>query len=179
MNWKLAADTFLELYHINSLHKETLSPIIMSDIALFDSFGSNIRIIGPRKSVLKSKSKLKTNQEFKTHTIQVMTLFPNTVLVAHHEHVEVWHILPGNKENESKVSFSLFSIEKATTKSAKQHWENNFNLAIDVVQAEDFPLGEDIQKGFYADQKRELIFGKNEPGLQHFHKSINQALKDG
>ena len=52
-------------------------------------------------------------------------------------------------------------------------------LAIDVVQAEDFPLGEDVQKGFYADPKRKLIFGKNEPGLQHFHKSINQALKEG
>ena len=179
MNWKLAADTFLELYHINSLHDETLSPIIMSDIALFDSFGSNIRIIGPRTSVLKSKNKLQTNQDFKTHTIQVITLFPNTVLVTHHEHVEVWHILPGKKENESKVSFSLFSKKKAITKSAKQHWNNNFNLAIDVVQAEDFPLGEDVQKGFYANPKRELIFGKNEPGLQHFHKSINQALKEG
>ena len=179
MNWKLAADTFLELYHINSLHDQTLSPIIMSDIALFDYFGSNIRIIGPRKSVLKSKNKLQTNKEFKTHTIQVITLFPNTVIVTHHEHVEVWHILPDEKENESKVSFSLYSKEKAITKSAKQHWDNNFNLAIDVVQAEDFPLGEDVQKGFYADPKRKLIFGKNEPGLQHFHKSINQALKEG
>ena len=69
--------------------------------------------------------------------------------------------------------------EIAKTKSATQHWDNNFNLAIDVVQAEDFPLGEDVQKGFYADPKRKLIFGKNEPGLQHFHKSINQALKEG
>ena len=179
MNWKLAADTFLELYHINSLHDKTLFPIIMSDIALFDSFGSNIRIIGPRQSVLKSKNKLKTNNDFKMHTIQVITLFPNTILVTHHEHVEVWHILPGNKENETKISLSLFTKEKAITKSEKNHWDNNFNLAIDVVLEEDFPLGEDVQKGFYADPTRKLIFGKNEPGLQHFHKSINQALKEG
>ena len=179
MNWKLAADTFLELYHINSLHDETLSPIIMSDIALFDSFGSNIRIIGPRTSVLKSKNILETDQDFKIHTIQVITLFPNTVFVTHSEHVEVWHILPGEKENECKVSFSLFSKEKAITKSAKKHWDNNFNLAMKAVQEEDFPLGEDVQRGFYAEPKRKIIFGKNEPGLQHFHKKINQALKEG
>ncbi len=150
--------------------------------SFFEHFPSTLNELfpfGPRKSVLKSKNKLQTSKGFKTHTIQVITLFPNTVLVTHHEHVEVWHILPGEKENESKVSFSLYSKEKAITKSAKQHWDNNFNLAIDVVQAEDFPLGEDVQKGFYADPKRKLIFGKNEPGLQHFHKSINQALKEG
>ena len=179
MNWKLATDTFLELYHINSLHDDTLSPIIMSDTALFDSFGSNIRIIGPRISALNSKKLFKTDKEFKTHTIQIITLFPNTVLVIHPEHVEVWHILPGNKENESEVTLSLFSKEEAKTTSAKKHWDNNFNLAINVVQEEDFPLGEDIQKGFYADPNRDLIFGKNEPGLQHFHKKINQALKQG
>ena len=51
-------------------------------------------------------------------------------------------------------------------------------MAIDVVEKEDFPLGEDIQKGFYADPKRKLIFGKNEPGLQHFHIVIKSAIKN-
>jgi nitrite reductase/ring-hydroxylating ferredoxin subunit len=179
MNWKLAVDTFLEIYHIDSLHDKTLSSIIMSDLALFDSFGQNIRLIGARTSVLGSKKRLLTNKEFITNTLQLYILFPNTILVVHSEHIEFWHVLPGQKENKCEVSLSLFSREKASTVSAKKHWENNFKLAIDVVEEEDFPLGEDVQKGFYADTKRKLIFGKNEPGLQHFHKKINEALKNG
>ena len=69
------------------------------------------------------------------------------------------------------------NLDLIKTDSAKRHWENNFTLAIDAVEKEDFPLGEDIQRGFYADPKRKLIFGENEPGLQHFHKSIQSALK--
>ena len=179
MNWKLAVDTFLEIYHIDSLHDKTLSSIIMSDLALFDSFGQNIRLIGARTSVLGSKKRLLTNKEFITHTLQLHIIFPNTIVVTHPEHIEVWHVLPGQKENKCEVSLSLFSREKASTVSAKKHWENNFKLAIDVVEEEDFPLGEDVQKGFYADTKRKLIFGKNEPGLQHFHKKIDEALKNG
>ena len=178
INWKLAVDTFLEIYHIDSLHYKTLSPIIMSDLAIFDSFGPHLRIIGTRTSVLDKKNSLNTDKGFNKHTLKLCVLFPNTILVGHHEHVEVWHILPGNKVNESEISLSLFSKEKINTESAKKHWKNNFSLAVNVVEKEDFPLGEDIQKGFYADPDRKLIFGKNEPGLQHFHKSIKSALKN-
>tara|TARA_B100000686_G_scaffold355281_1_gene471973 strand:- start:1399 stop:2538 length:1140 start_codon:yes stop_codon:yes gene_type:complete len=177
LNWKLAVDTFLEIYHIDSLHNKTLSPIIMGDLATFDSFGSHIKITGARNSILEPNSSLKTKKEFEKHTLRLSILFPNTILVGHHEHVEVWHVLPGKKENECEISLSLFSKEKIKTHSAKKHWQNNFTLAIDAVEKEDFPLGEDIQKGFYADPKRKLIFGENEPGLQHFHKSIKSALK--
>ena len=178
LNWKLAIDTFLEIYHIDSLHNKSLSPIIMSDLATFDSYGPNIKITGTRTSILNSINSLKTQKDYELHTLKVCTLFPNTVLVGHPEHVEVWNILPGNSVNECYISLSLFSKEKPITESAKRHWNNNFDLAIDVVEKEDFPLGEDIQKGFYADPKRKLIFGKNEPGLQHFHKSIKNAIKN-
>ena len=149
----------------------------MSDLAIFDSFGSHIRLIGARLSVLEANNSLKNDQEFNIHTLQLRILFPNTILVGHAEHVEIWHILPGQKENECEISLSLFSKEEIKTESAKSHWENNFCLAIDVVKDEDFPLGENVQKGFYADPKRKIIFGKNEPGLQHFHKQIKLALK--
>ena len=71
----------------------------------------------------------------------------------------------------------LYTKEAFSSKSAIRHWNNNFNLALDAVVKEDFPLGENVQKGFYADPKRKIIFGKNEPALQHFHKQIKLDLK--
>ncbi len=177
LNWKLAVDTFLELYHIDELHSKSLAPIIKNDLQLFDSYGKNIRIIGARHSAVKLNRVIKNQREFDIHTIQMRVLFPNTILVCHPDHVEVWQIFPKDKVNECEVSFSLYTKEPFFSKSSIRHWENNFNLALNAVVQEDFPLGENVQKGFYASPKRNIIFGKNEPALQHFHKKIKSALK--
>ena len=176
LNWKLAVDTFLELYHIDELHTKSLAPIIKNDLQLFDTYGKNIRVIGARHSAVKLNRVLKDQREFDIHTIQLRILFPNTILVCHPDHVEVWQILPKNEVNECEVSFSLYTKEAFTSKSAIRHWDNNFNLALNAVVKEDFPLGENVQKGFYAAPKRKIIFGKNEPALQHFHKQIKLDL---
>ena len=176
LNWKLAVDTFLELYHIDELHTKSLAPIIKNDLQLFDTYGKNIRVIGARHSAVKLNRVLKDQREFDTHTIQLRILFPNTILVCHPDHVEVWQILPKNEVNECEVSFSLYTKETFSSKSAIRHWDNNFNLALNAVVKEDFPLGENVQKGFYAAPKRKIIFGKNEPALQHFHKQIKLDL---
>ena len=176
LNWKLAVDTFLELYHIDELHTKSLAPIIKNDLQLFDTYGKNIRVIGARHSAVKLNRALKDQREFDIHTIQLRILFPNTILVCHPDHVEVWQILPKNEVNECEVSFSLYTKETFSSKSAIRHWDNNFNLALNAVVKEDFPLGENVQKGFYAAPKRKIIFGKNEPALQHFHKQIKLDL---
>jgi hypothetical protein len=45
-----------------------------------------------------------------------------------------------------------------------------------TVEKEDFPLSEGIQRGFYAGAQAEIVFGRNEPALQHFHRSVKAAL---
>jgi hypothetical protein len=52
-------------------------------------------------------------------------------------------------------------------------------LTIRTVDEEDFPIGEGIQAGFAAKAQTELIFGRNEPALAHFQRSINEAVADG
>ena len=177
LNWKLAVDTFLEFYHIDHLHPKSLAPILKSDMCLFDSYGQNIRMIGPRHSAVRLNRTLKNENEFDIHTLKNYLLFPSTIVICHPEHTEVWHILPKDEVNTCEVSYSLYARESFNTESAIRHWENNFQLTIKAVEKEDFPLGENIQKGFYADPKRKIIFGKNEPGLHHFHKQIKLALK--
>jgi hypothetical protein len=41
---------------------------------------------------------------------------------------------------------------------------------------EDFPLGERMQIGFESGGTDEVIYGRNEPSLVHFHTSIRNAL---
>jgi hypothetical protein len=52
----------------------------------------------------------------------------------------------------------------------------NFDLLMATVENQDFPVSEGIQRGFYSGAQKEIVFGRNEPALQHYHRAIRAAL---
>jgi nitrite reductase/ring-hydroxylating ferredoxin subunit len=177
INWKVAVDTFLEAYHIGVLHAETLGSILYPNIFSFRPFGRNLRLIGPRRSIDRLREQPEEGWDLITHSVIINILFPNTVFIMQGDHVETWHMFPaGNGIDESVMHISLYTPEPALTDSARRHWDRNMDLAIAVVEKEDFVIGAGIQRGFYSGAQDHIVFGRNEPGLQHFHRSIKQAL---
>jgi hypothetical protein len=47
-----------------------------------------------------------------------------------------------------------------------------------TVEMQDFPTCEGMQKGFYSGAQDAIVFGRNEPALQHYHKGIAAALAE-
>jgi len=112
-----------------------------------------------------------------SHTAIVYLLFPNTVLVMAQDHLETWHMFPaGNGVDETRMYVSLYTPEPALTDSARRHWKNNFDLLMATVENQDFPVSEGIQRGFYSGAQDEIMYGCNEPALQHYHQAIKSAL---
>jgi hypothetical protein len=94
------------------------------------------------------------------------------------DHVELWQIFPGpNAPEDSMVQLSLYTPTPATSSAAQQHWDKNLELVLHVVENEDFPLGEGIQRGFHTGAQDFITFGRNEPGLAHFHRTVSDALQ--
>jgi hypothetical protein len=71
---------------------------------------------------------------------------------------------------------SLYIPEPVDTLKAKAHWDRNFDLLMATVEMEDFPTCEGMQRGFLSGAQDAITFGRNEPALQHYHKSIKAAL---
>jgi nitrite reductase/ring-hydroxylating ferredoxin subunit len=177
INWKVAVDTFLEAYHIGVLHAETLGPILYPNVFSFRAFGPNLRLIGPRRSIDQLRKQPEDSWNLITHSVVISVLFPNTILIMQGDHVETWHMFPaGNGTDESAMYVSLYTPEPALTDSARRHWDRNMDLLIAVVEREDFVVGAGIQRGFHSGAQEHILFGRNEPGLQHFHKSVKRAL---
>jgi hypothetical protein len=96
------------------------------------------------------------------------------------DHVETWHVFPdGDSADNCVMYISLYTPEKAETDSARRHWDRNMALLLATVENEDFPLSDGIQRGFYSGAQDAILFGRNEPSLQHFHKSVKAALVEG
>jgi hypothetical protein len=49
-------------------------------------------------------------------------------------------------------------------------------LAMKVITTEDFAAGRTTQIGFGSGAQSHVVYGRNEPALAHYHKSIRRAL---
>src|SRR5579884_571697 len=176
MNWKLAVDTFCETYHLNHLHQTTVAPLFHSNRACFDGFGRNSRMVAARRSIDALRGVPESEWEVLQHITTVYLLFPNTIFLYQLDHVEAWHIFPGDKVDETVMYVSLYIPEPVASDSAKRHWDNNFNLLMATVEMEDFPTCEGMQRGFAAGALDAIVFGRNEPALQYFHKNVKEVL---
>ena len=87
-------DTFLEVYHIAVLHRNTIDPTIHSDYALFDPFGPHGRMTVTRKSISELDGLPRDDWPFFAHTTLVWMLVPNTVLIYQQDHMQVYQSWP-------------------------------------------------------------------------------------
>lgn len=177
MNWKLVLDTFLETYHFPVLHKETLRDIFVPNCGPFDAYGENLRIVGVRRSIEALREAPEAEWDALPHTTLVHVIFPNTVLVMQAGHVELWRLFPGADPNESTFELALYAPEPPETEKAERHWQANLDLVLGVTETEDFVVGAEAQRGFASGAQDRILFGRNEPGLQHFHKTVRAALE--
>ena len=50
------------------------------------------------------------------------------------------------------------------------------DLVVRTVEEEDFPTGEGMQRGFAAGAQAHVTYGRNEPALAFFQKTIAEAV---
>lgn len=180
MNWKMVIDTFLESYHFAVLHPRTVNPLFFTNLSLFDSFGPHLREVFPRRTITELRDRPESDWSLVTHTAIIYVLFPSTVIVMQADHAEIWRIFPdANRSDSSVVHLDFYIPEPAETDSARCHWDRNLDLVLRTVENEDFPTGEGIQSGFRANAQTEVVYGRNEPALQHWQRTVTEVLATG
>ena len=177
MNWKLLIDTFLESYHFCVLHKDSICSIFYENLTTFDTWGPHFRIVAARRSIEDIRQQPVSSWNLLPYMVAIYVFFPNTVLIWQLDHAELWQIYPDDGAPEkSKVLLSLYTPEPAITDSDRRHWDANMELVVHVVEKEDFPVGEGIQRGFHSGAQDHIVFGENEPALAHFHHTLTGQL---
>src|SRR4029077_859033 len=160
--------TFLEAYHVTTLHGRSLGPTIVGTAAAWDGFGRCGRLVALRRSLAELRNRPESEWDLLAHSVVLYNLFPNTMLIHQIDHVEVVQAYPGSRGVDSAtVVFSLYTPEPATTDAARRHFQANFDLLLRTVEHEDFVLGEQIQRGFHGGGNESVVYGRNEPGRPH------------
>ncbi|WP_417515345.1 aromatic ring-hydroxylating oxygenase subunit alpha [Minwuia sp.] len=176
MNWKLSPETFMEGYHLQYLHRDSVGPIFFSNLMAFDAFGRNSRLTLPRRRILELKDRAPDDWRLIPETAIIYTFFPNVTFVVQAGHVEMWRAYPDGAPDRCRVEISVYTPEPVVSEKAKAYYEKNIDLAILTVDGEDFPLSEGIQHGHMSAMQDHVTYGRNEPALIHFCTTMNSAI---
>ena len=177
MNWKVLVDTFLESYHVGFLHKDSLTSILIPNVADFEAFGANARIVFPRRKIERLRSTPEAEWDLMWNSAIVYCLFPSTLLVAQGDHLEIHRVFPAEGRPDRAVMETSFYIPRPVANDDEErHWKANLDLLMRVVAGEDFPAGRTMQIGFTSGAQSHAVLGRNEPAMIHYHQSLRRAL---
>jgi phenylpropionate dioxygenase-like ring-hydroxylating dioxygenase large terminal subunit len=171
INWKLAVDTFSENYHFATVHRDTFATIARSNCTVFDSFGPHHRLIFPLNSILELDNVPEDQWDPFQNMVVIYALFPNIVLSVTIANGELFRIyptaVPGRSITVHQNSTPLDISEESVAAGAQAV----FDYAHATVRDEDYRLVAGLQANLESGARDHLLFGRNEPGLQHRHIS--------
>ncbi len=176
LNWKLCLDTFHESYHFKALHRDSIFPLLHSNLAPVRTYGPSHLMAAVRRSATALAEQPEEDWDVITHTALVYLLFPNTIFTMQKDHIELARIFPTDSVSECHIEFSLYTPEPTETESARRHWTRNFDLLVRTADVEDFINGATIQRSFESGVLDHVTYGRNEPLLHNFHRALRAGL---
>jgi phenylpropionate dioxygenase-like ring-hydroxylating dioxygenase large terminal subunit len=176
LNWKLAVDTFSENYHFATVHRETFAKIARSNCTVFDAYGPHHRLIFPLNSVLELENVPEDQWDPFHNMVVIYALFPNIVLSVTIANGELFRIYPGSKPGRSITVHQNSTPLDLSDESVAAGAQAVFEYAHATVRDEDYELAAQLQANLESGAREQLLFGRNEPGLQHRHRNWADAL---
>ncbi|MEZ5409843.1 MAG: aromatic ring-hydroxylating dioxygenase subunit alpha [Acidimicrobiales bacterium] len=176
-NWKLVVDGFLETYHVRYLHGASLKDVLIPDRSAHDRLGPHGRLATPKLTY--DPASHHRPDELYAQLSMNYRLFPNTMLTWFTDHFEMWQIEPDlTRPNRTTIRMSLLVRPEDLGRTRK--WDTNATMSLDVITGEDFVAATSTQRTLDGHAAPEwFVYGRNEPGVQHFHQSVLACLDDG
>ncbi len=200
LNWKFANDTFGETYHFKKLHKDTLGRLYHGNNLHFAEFGRHHRFVTANHGIDAMRERPESEWRIEQGTFVLYHLFPNIQLICDPQTATLIRIYPdANNPGRSTTRISFYFTPEVAEMAAAQDAEGfspeevydfearsqsergasleaSFEVFRSTVEQEDYVMGEMQQRAAQSGQLKEIIFGRNEPALHHFHRNYREAL---
>lgn len=173
-NWKLVVEPFLEPYHIQRLHANSIAK-------MFVDAPNVIRMFGPHQRQCSGKANfdpaiLQGNidnlHKYITHAYLV---FPNTVMVTSPYYISVMVLLP-KATDRTVVDYYMMVKSAPDTPKAEDLYARSYQLIDEVFGGEDFRAAQLQQEGLSSGAIERVFFGGLEEMIGPFHEAVESFL---
>ncbi len=174
LNWKVALDTYTEGYHFATVHKGSVAQFQPSDIALVETHGPHHRIVFPMHSLAQLRNEPEETWEPIAHTNVIHGLFPHAVLSLTGMNAELWCVFPGREVGHS-ITQHHYAAPPGPDELLDLH-RGAFDFSQGIVAGEDYGQAAQVQNALATGLQKHVIYGRNEPALQHLHRELAAAV---
>ncbi|WP_312871783.1 aromatic ring-hydroxylating oxygenase subunit alpha [Amycolatopsis acididurans] len=182
VNWKVMQDAFVDGYHIQYAHPNTAGKIIHTNVYAFEDFGRHARWLAPRKTIDRWIDEDPGEESLARHVTESHFLLPNsTLLRLPDDHFELLTFRPHPRDPgrcwmEMRVMVPPLEATPFDEEKWTRRWEKNWQILLDVLHQEDFPLLRSSQVAMFSEDAGEMLYGRNETGNQVFHREVQKLL---
>lgn len=179
-NWKIAYDGYLEGYHFQAAHGDTVATRSPSNRAAYRFFGPHMRIGFPQHRItrLRDLPREEWGRQENNGYDFIRVLFPNFSFFIAPEMAQIAQLFPGDTPDSNVTLMNYLSPQKPETDEAMAAFDQMCDFFYNVVEEEDYGLGLKVQSGLESGAMTHITFGRNEPGNQHFHRWLDYYLSD-
>ena len=172
--WKATLDGYLEVYHHDSVHGKTVGPYTVGNLLVHDTWGAHQRMVIARKDITELNKTAPENWEAPESYIRVVhSVFPNLSISAIlGGQCLIGFVYPGETSTTTVTRQLILSAEAPATDEEKGDDESFSQMTLQAVRDEDYALVATVQGALHAGANDSFLIGKNEPAVQHYHRSI-------
>lgn len=174
-NWKLIMDAFLESYHVQRLHKESIAPFFADAVTASSRSGVHFRSAVARidhETVAPSES----FEELRQTVTFSYSVLPGMVIVVSPDYINIMQLYPQSVDRTLVEDFMLIA-EPPADADEDRHWARSFELLDSGVFAgEDFRAAALGHQGLATGELDNITLGTAEAGVAEMHAELDRLL---
>lgn len=169
-NWKLLIENFIEYYHVQSLHRNSLAPTLNGQLYSLDSFAQHGRILTPLKNL--AQVRRQTPHKTRREMVATYLLFPNVIIGVQPYHVFVSFYHPVSVNQTWSKTFNF--IHKAD-EAISEVCQLDVEYLAEALE-EDYEAIEQVQRNLEVCTAPSLLYGEAESLIVQLHRNLAAIL---
>lgn len=175
-NWKLIIEAFLEGYHIQRLHRNSVGPFFVEGQGWGEDLFPHVLTASSRKTLAGVDAQQLEQHLFSDLVTFTYLIFPFTKLLLHPDYISIMTMAPMSA-GEFQWTHRMLIHKDQNRPELQQHWQDSFELVEKgVFEKEDLFIAKSMHRGLSSGAHEHTTLGKLEFPAHWLHRNIDEYM---